>query len=255
MTTSQRAEPGRSSKFGCVGVLITLAIMVPLAFLGLLTVRSSVVEPFRIPAGSMAPTLLVGDHILANKRAYGWRYPLTRLPIGEIVLPQRGDVVVFVYPGSDEGLSETLDVVGLSRTIDYLKRVIALPGERVAVTEGVVFINGEPLLRSAAGTETFVDDRCREHPVEVFTEGDGTRSWQTWSSPSQSALSLMDFSEAVVPAGEVFVLGDNRDHSSDSRYWGFVPLENLKGRAESIWTSRDACGMTDRSGRTGLVVE
>ena len=253
---STSPEPNRTPKIGCVSALIIIALLVPLSFLALLTVRSSVVEPFRIPASSMAPTLLVGDLILVNKRAYGWRYPLTRLPIGEVVLPARGDVVVFVYPGSDEGLSKTLDVAGLSRTVDYLKRVIALPGERVAMTEGVVFINGEPLSRSAAGTETHVDDRCRESQVEVFTEGDSTRSWQTWSIPSsQSSRRMQDFSETVVPAGQLFVLGDNRDHSADSRIWGFVPLENLKGRAESIWTSQDACGTSDRAGRSGMAVE
>ncbi|MFT4977274.1 MAG: signal peptidase I, partial [Myxococcota bacterium] len=123
------------------------------ALLAVLLIRSVFAEPFRIPSGSMVPTLEIGDHILVTKYTYGFRVPLTRIPIGELTLPERGDVAVFVYPGSDEGkMSYWLDLpFPPLATLDYVKRIVALPGDEVEVRDNVLYLNGK------AQTKTFIE--------------------------------------------------------------------------------------------------
>lgn len=210
--------------------------------LGVLLVRSLWLEPFRIPSGSMVPTLLIGDHIVVAKSAYGWRWPLTRIPLGTPRVPDRGDVIVFVFPGSDGGAAQWVDLpVPPFGTFDYVKRVVGLPGETVAVRAGQVWIDGAPLPREAAGEYAFVDDTCAELPTRRWSEALGAHRFTSLESTAYGTK-LDDFGPEVVPEGHVFVMGDNRDYSADSRIWGFVPLRNIKGQARFVWMSFESCG-------------
>ena len=190
-----------------------------------LVLRSFVAEPFRIPSSSMMPSLLVGDFILVNKFAYGLRLPVINRKFIEVGHPERGDVVVFRPPHHPDQ--------------DWIKRVIGLPGDTVAYRENTVFVNGEPFGyrwlgeyvgegqgREMAGANLLVEELPgRPHPI---LERDGPRFF----SPQGEG-------EWVVPAGHYFVMGDNRDNSEDSRYWGFLPESNLRGKAFLVWMHWD----------------
>ena len=154
-----------------------------------LFIRAFVVQAFKIPSGSMEPTLLVGDHILVNKFIYGIKVPFINKNIIPISQPKRGDIAVFIYP--------------LDRKKDFIKRVIGLPGEQIKIINNKIFINDEPY-----------DDVYERH-VRV----------------------TQNLGPFMVPEHSIFVMGDNRDHSYDSRYWGFVPLDSVKGKAMIIYWS------------------
>lgn len=190
-------------------------------FLIVLILRSFIVEPFRIPSGSMIPTLLVGDFILVNKNTYGIRLPLINQKIIERNDPARGDVVVFRYP-NDPSTPFIKRVVGLpGDNIEYKDKTLFVNGQVVPQTEGIPFVGQ----RSAAlHTGAIVADELLENAPHkiLLTPRVGSQTYQ-----------------GVVPAGNYFVLGDNRDNSRDSRYWGFVPDENLVGRAFLIWMNWD----------------
>ena len=232
---------------------------VPALFM-VLFIRAAIAEPFRIPSGSMVPTLAIGDHILVTKYSYGLRWPLTRIPMTELTVPDRGDVIVFVYPGSDVNLSKkfstepfTEDVVleeekylaywldvpiyG-SPAIDYVKRVVALPGERIKVQQNIVYINGVPQKKDFVQSFNFVNSSCRSKDTKEFNENLDGHEHAMLTDASGYGLSMQ---ETIVPEGHVFVMGDNRDNSSDSRRWGFVPFRNIKGKAQFIWLSYDRC--------------
>ena len=173
-----------------------------IAFIMALVIRAFLVQAFSIPSGSMQPTLLIGDYLLVNKFTYGIRNPLTNkvwIPIGT---PQRGDVVVFIYPQDP--------------TKDYIKRVIGLPGDRIQVINKKVLINGKVL----------------ETPQAVY---DDPLVIPPPHSPTQSGRDNMG--PVTVPANSYFVMGDNRDHSYDSRFWGFVPMDAFRGKALIIYFS------------------
>lgn len=212
------------------------------ALLAVLLIRSVLAEPFRIPSGSMVPTLQIGDHILVTKYSYGLRIPLTRIPVGEVSLPDRGDVVVFVYPGSDEGkMSYWLDLpFPPIATLDYVKRIVALPGDEVEVRDNVLYLNGKVQEKTFLARQDFVDDRCLSYPTKHYTESfDGVE--HEILNATTFGTRMGDFPPTTVPEGHVFAMGDNRDHSADSRVWGFVPLRNLKGKARFVWLSYDQC--------------
>jgi signal peptidase I len=194
--------------------------------------RSFIVEPFKIPSGSMVPTLLVGDFILVNKFDYGIRLPVVNTKILGIHEPQRGDVMVFRYQ-KDE-------------SVDYIKRVIGLPGDVVAYQDKRLTINGQPV------PETQLPDFFDQDAVaysKQFEETLGTRHNAILNNPAVPpyVIGADDYpfrdncnynSRGVVckvPPGHYFVMGDNRDNSADSRYWGFVPDQNIIGRAFFIW--------------------
>jgi signal peptidase I len=195
-------------------------------------VRSFVVEPFKIPSGSMVPTLLVGDFILVNKFEYGIRLPITNTKITEGRTPARGDVVVFRYP-KDE-------------SVDYIKRVIGLPGDTVAYEDKKLTINGKPVPETAQ-PDYFDDERIGY--AKQFVEDLGGRRNAILNNPQVPpfVIGADDFpyrdncvynAQGVtckVPPGHYFMMGDNRDNSADSRYWGFVPDNNIVGRAFFIW--------------------
>ncbi|MGN6808457.1 MAG: signal peptidase I [Trinickia sp.] len=195
-------------------------------------VRSFVVEPFKIPSGSMVPTLLVGDFILVNKYEYGLRLPIVNTKITAGRPLARGDVVVFRYP-KDE-------------SVDYIKRAIGLPGDVVAYQDKKLTINGQPV------PETPLPDYFDEERIgyaKRFEESFGSRKNAILNNPAVPpfVIGAEDFpyrdnctynSRGVickVPPGHYFMMGDNRDNSADSRYWGFVPDANIVGRAFFIW--------------------
>lgn len=163
-----------------------------------LLIRTFVVQAFKIPSGSMEPTLLVGDHILVNKFIYGVKIPFIRNTIIPINKPQRDDVIVFIYPHDTSK--------------DYIKRVIGLPGDRIEIFDRKINING-----------TLYDDKHG-----VYSEV------RNGASPN---MAKNRYRPVIVPENHLFVMGDNRDHSSDSRVWGFVPLKSVKGKAFIIYWS------------------
>ncbi len=200
--------------------------------LAVLVLRGFIVEPFRIPSGSMMPTLLVGDFILVNKFSYGLRLPVTHHKITSGDKPKHGDVVVFRYP-KDESQ-------------DYIKRVIGLPGDQVSYYNRKLSINGVALdieldhvyqglgelnlMQQASGC-----DRARAN-CEVFVESNDGADYTVMTNPGTTYGFNV---EVVVPDGHYFVMGDNRDHSNDSRFWGYVPEENLVGKAFMVWMHWD----------------
>ncbi len=194
-----------------------------------LVIRTLAFEPFNIPSGSMKPTLLIGDYLFVSKYAYGYsRHSLPfSLPLfeGRLFgsLPERGDVVVFKLPSDN-------------RT-DYIKRVVGLPGDRIQVRNGVLYINGEPVEREFVG-EFVEESGGRRFRARMYRETlPGGRSYYTLDLTPQSRFDNTRVFE--VPPGHIFVMGDNRDNSLDSRtpHVGFVPLENLIGRAEILFFS------------------
>lgn len=202
-----------------------------------LLIRSFGIEAFKIPSSSMVPTLMVGDHIFVNKFIYGLRIPLTKIHFFDYKKPKRGDVIVFIYP-SDESK-------------DYIKRVVGLPGDVVKVEGNKLYINGEqvpcePLKTKSSddGEDIVVIDNPDFQGLPLFngwkkydfceaTVGDN--HFITQYDPS----SYRHGGIYEVPKDSYFVMGDNRDNSADSREWGFVPFENIKGKAMFIWLSLD----------------
>ena len=188
-------------------------------------IRSFLVEPFRIPSESMLPTLYVGDFILVNKFSYGVRLPVANSKLLETDLPKRGEVAVFRFPGDP--------------SINYIKRVVGIPGDRILYKDKKLYINGTPV-EQADGRPYFFTPESNAHGQDTLrlTESlDGMRHDILTTKRQDVPLP-----EIVVPAGKYFVMGDNRDHSNDSRYWGFVPDRNLVGKAFLIWFSWDVTG-------------
>lgn len=200
--------------------------------LAVFVVRSFVVEPFKIPSGSMVPTLLVGDFILVNKFDYGLRMPVTNTRLTQGRPLERGDVVVFRYP-KDE-------------SVDYIKRVIGLPGDTVAYQDKQLTINGKPVAETAL--PDYFDEE-RQNYAKQFEESLDGRKNAILNNPAVPpfVMGAYDYpyrdnctynSRGVickVPPGHYFMMVDNRDNSADSRYWGFVPDQNIVGRAFFIW--------------------
>ncbi len=205
--------------------------------LAVLVLRSFIVEPFRIPSGSMMPTLLAGDFILVNKFAYGIRLPVVDAKIIPVGLPERGDVLVFRYPKNP--------------SIDYIKRVIGLPGDKVAYYNKQLFINGEPATQTGLGVYDAVGAGVSMAGAQVRGE-DLTGVQHNILIDTQRGTIEGEFQ---VPEGRYFVMGDNRDNSNDSRYWGFVPEENLVGRAFMIWMNWDATASGVTWSRIGNDIE
>jgi signal peptidase I len=190
-------------------------------FLIVLLLRSFLIEPFRIPSGSMMPTLLVGDFILVNKFVYGIRLPISDYKLFEVSQPERGDVVVFRYP--------------LDPSTPFIKRVVGLPGDRIAYYNKVLYINGQQADQRLIGTYTGHGSGANMTGASLKQE---TLKPVTHPILIQTGYPSVD-GKLVVPEGHYFVLGDNRDNSRDSRYWGTVPEELLIGKAFAVWMNWD----------------
>jgi signal peptidase I len=198
-------------------------------------VRSFLYEPFKIPSGSMEPTLIAGDFILVNKFTYGVRLPIINKTIIEINQPKRGDVMVFRYP--------------VDPTTDYIKRVIGLPGDKIVYKNKHLTINGQKVTYQAlpdfldessesnlAYRKQFIENLAGvKHKVLNFEEAPTYVSGPDDFPQHELCSYDIEGFACSVPAGHYFMMGDNRDNSRDSRYWGFVPDENIVGKAFFIW--------------------
>ncbi len=201
-------------------------------FIVVFLLRSFLFEPFKIPSGSMIPTLLVGDLILVNKFSYGVRLPVIHTKVLDVGSPQRGDTMVFRYP--------------LDTSVDYVKRVVGLPGDKVTIRNNRLTINDQEVALEPAG-EFYDAEQGKYVPQYSETLGEVTHKLLTelknpslirpiQGVPHSDKCSYVPTGvTCIVPPGNYFVMGDNRENSLDSRYWGFVPEANLVGRAFFIW--------------------
>jgi len=176
--------------------------------------RGFVVEPFRIPSGSMLPSLYIGDFILVNKFAYGIRLPVLNTKVFDVGDPERGDVVVFRYPKDP--------------SLDYIKRIIGLPGDHIAYFNKVLYVNGKPVKRDFVGQYVGPGQSNANEYLERLPGKEHALLLQPGRPGSLEG-------EYTVPDEMYFVMGDNRDNSNDSRVWGPVPQQNLIGKAFMIW--------------------
>jgi len=199
----------RSSLIIEYGKAIFIAILIALF------IRTFVVQAFKIPSGSMKPTLLVGDWLLVNKFLYGVKLPFLRTTLIPVSEPKRGDVVVFIYP--------------MDKSKDFIKRVIGTGGDTVEIREKKVYIN-EKLLENDVGVHT--DNMIIPQAIQPRDH----------------------FGPVTVPEGRIFVMGDNRDQSYDSRFWGFVDLKDVLGKAFIIYWSWDGDGDSVRWNRLGKII-
>jgi signal peptidase I len=211
-------------------LLGTLVLALAIAFGS----RVFLVEPFRIPSGSMLPTLWIGDHLFVNKLVYGARIPLTDLHLPALRAPERGEVVVFSVAVDGDDTYPADQRSDLPRE-DFVKRIIGLPGERIDIVEGVVFVNGEPIEMRREG-DRFTDDKGRQLDVQQVAIGD--RHFSVLDDPD---LHPKPVTFEVEP-DRYFVLGDNRDWSKDSREWGTVRRAEIKGPAFLLYWSWNFSG-------------
>jgi signal peptidase I len=189
-----------------------------------LVLRSFIAEPFRIPSTSMMPTLLVGDFILVNKFAYGLRLPVNNHKVVGIGEPKRGDVVVFRPPQYPDQ--------------DWIKRVVGLPGDQIAYRDNTVFVNGIAVAYEAVGRYVGKGRGEEMTGATLFTEDLDGRSHELLEIDSP-LFANHGVGEWTVPQGEYFVMGDNRDRSDDSRFWGTLPETQLRGKAFLVWMNFD----------------
>jgi signal peptidase I len=198
--------------------------------------RSFLVEPFQIPSSSMRPGLIVGDFILVNKYAFGLRLPVTNevvIPVGK---PEHGDVMVFNYPVNPQ--------------VNYIKRVVGLPGDTIEYRNKKLTVNGQAVPIVSAGEHSYIEQGVYEVRNLQFTEKMGSHQFNTLNMADTPTLSLSEVGDfpgrencrydesgfvCKVPANQYFTMGDNRDHSADSRYWGFVDDRYVVGKAFLIW--------------------
>lgn len=205
-------------------------------FLLVLVLRSFLAEPFRIPSSSLEPTLLVGDFVLVNKFSYGLRFPVLDKKFLGLGDPKRGDVVVFSWPPNEK--------------FDYIKRVIGLPGDKIIYKNKILTVNGVEAKQKLIKQTSFIDEQGELQDVELRKEQLNGIEHDIYVKPSDKPY---DF-EVTVPAGHYFMMGDNRDNSSDSRYWGLVADKNLRGKAVLTWMSWNGARSNVRWDRIGKMI-
>lgn len=202
-------------------------------FFAVLILRSFLIEPFRIPSGSLMPTLFVGDFVAVNKFSYGLRLPVLENTIFSVSHPKTGEIAVFRWPPDP--------------SYDYIKRVIGVGGDKISYHNKVLTINGKEM------SQTFVDytvDESSGAPVARYRENLNNVEHDIFVRPDVPAV---DF-DIVVPEGQYFMMGDNRDDSADSRFWGFVKDEYLRGKAFLVWMSWNGTAYNVRWSRIGQMI-
>lgn len=200
---------------------ISLIIIAVLAF------RSTLFEPFKIPTGSMIPTLLIGDFILVNKFSYGFKVPFSDwfgdpIYMTEAKAPKRGDIIVFKYPRNTD--------------LNYIKRVIGLPGDTIEVVDKVVYVNNKPINMVPHDGQKIMedmDDKYKRYNLKFFKVKTGEHEHVV--QLDEDTVHSANFYKVTVPENNFFVMGDNRDFSADSRIWGTVPFGHIKGKAILVW--------------------
>ena len=196
-----------------------------------LIIRSFVIQPFRVPTGSLEPTILPGDFIAVNQYAYGLRLPVLHTKIFDVGEPKRGDIIVFHYPPDP--------------SIDYVKRVIGVPGDKINYINKVLYVNGEEMKQKIIGPNVDIEPKTPIPVIEKQEDLSGVKH-RIFITPDRNTGSNSDYYKIEVPKGYYFVMGDNRDNSLDSRVWGFVPEKNLIGKAFYVWLSWDSMNNTFR---------
>jgi len=214
-----------------IGVAVLVAVVL----------RLFVVEAFKIPSESMVPTLMVGDHIFVSKYKYGLSLPFSNTRLINFGKPKYGEVIVFVKPsieeqnGFNDGYIEDSEMVGKN----FIKRIIGLPGDRIEMKDDIVYINGKKLPRCYVGTKSYrthnpYTGKWEDGEAELWVEKHGD---YRYTIAERKDGIKNNFGPEIVAENQVFVFGDNRDNSNDSRYWKGVPFDNIKGRAMFIWWS------------------
>ena len=199
-------------------------------------VRSFIFDHNRVPSGSLEPTILPGDFILVNKFAYGIRLPVLNTKIWQLGAPKRGDIALFRYPNDP--------------SIIYVKRVIGLPGDHIVYHHKILTINGKEMSQEFMGLDLDSEGGLMV-PVKVFMENLAGVKHKIFIKPDHENGTDID---VMVPDNNYFMMGDNRDSSADSRYWGFMPEENLVGRAFGIWMNFDTNNFTMQWKRIGTKI-
>lgn len=200
--------------------------------------RSFLYEPFRIPSGSLEPTLMMGDFILVNKYDYGVRLPVAHNKIYEKGTPERGDIIVFRWPPNP--------------SYDFIKRVIGLPGDHISYINKELFVNGKKVPQTFLQKSIAQDEGGSEWAAEEKQEDLLGIKHHIYINPVKTSR---DYHDIVVPEGMYFVMGDNRDDSADSRFWGFVPEKNIVGKAVLIWMSWGGLHHGVRWDRLGKMIQ
>ena len=218
---SHQPEPPRQRRWYDSFRSLLVAVLIALLL------RSFVVEAFKIPSGSMIPTLSIGDQIFVNKYIYGPRIPFTTHRLMQFKHPERGEVTVFVNPQEPHE--------------DYIKRVIGVGGDIISMRDGIVSVNGKQVSTKILKPATYWD---RDNKTDQWSQDNAIAYQETLNNhtylvyhETRPIPMMLNFEAIKVPAGHLFVMGDNRDHSYDSRFWGTVPEENVLGRALFVWWS------------------
>jgi signal peptidase I len=233
ITQNEQASPSTPAAPRKQSVLENVLSLL-LSLLVVFAIRSSVVEAFKIPSGSMIPTLLTGDYIFVNKFAYGLNFPFSDWVMDSPLTlvhrdpPKRGDIVVFKYP-KDE-------------SIYFIKRVIGTPGDTIELKDKTLYVNGKAFehveLEAKAADAIFSkmqESKYSQSSLKIYDEHLDTKTH--WIMLDTGSYSTNSFGPVTVPSDSLFCMGDNRDFSNDSRFWGFVPYKNVKGKAMVIWLS------------------
>ena len=218
----------KSEKYNHRPKLVQWSIELFPVLLLVLVFRGFIFEPFRVPSNSMMPTLLTGDFILVNKFNYGFRLPITNTKLVEFSKPNRGDVIVFRYPNYEKN-------PGYSG-VDFIKRIVAGPGDVISYKNDQLSINGKSVNIKKIGPYTAVDSGKPMNNYQLVQELLDSMPHEMLLNPNGQSKEIP---EITIPDGHYFVMGDNRSHSSDSRFWGFVPEDYIIGRAIGIWMHWD----------------
>jgi signal peptidase I len=218
----------KSEKYNHRPKLVQWSIELFPVLLLVLVFRGFIFEPFRVPSNSMMPTLLTGDFILVNKFDYGFRLPITNTKLVEFSKPNRGDVIVFRYPNYEKN-------PGYSG-VDFIKRIVAGPGDVISYKNDQLSINGKLVNIKKIGPYTAVDSGKPMNNYQLVQELLDSMPHEILLNPNGQSKEIP---EITIPDGHYFVMGDNRSHSSDSRFWGFVPEDYIIGRAIGIWMHWD----------------